>query len=150
MLKICGEGEEYESLVSKTNKLGLKNNVIYTNKFLPVIQEFLNSSIFVLTSQFEAFGNVLVESKICGVPIVAFDAPNGPREIIIEGKDGFVVGLNNIKAMADKISYLIENPDLRNKMGLLGKQNSEIYDASTIIEHYNAILVQCLNNTMRV
>ena len=99
-----------------------------------------------LTSQFEAFGNVLVEAKICGVPIVAFDAPNGPREIIIEGEDGFVVGLNNINAMADKISYLIENPSLRKKMGLLGKQNSEIYDAYAIIEDYNAILIECLEN----
>tara|TARA_B110000046_G_C13025697_1_gene413927 strand:+ start:4934 stop:6031 length:1098 start_codon:yes stop_codon:yes gene_type:complete len=146
LLKICGEGEEYEGLMLKTKKIGLENNVIYTNKFLPIIPEFLNSSLFVLTSQFEAFGNVLVEAKICGVPIVAFDAPNGPREIIIEGEDGFVVGLNNINAMADKISYLIENPSLRKKMGLLGKQNSEIYDAYAIIEDYNAILIECLEN----
>jgi len=143
ILKICGEGEEYETLVSKTNDLELSENVIFTNKYLPVVPEFLNSSIFVLTSKFEAFGNVLVEAKICGVPIVAFDAPNGPREIIIEGKDGFVVGLNDIEAMADKIFYLIENPDIRKKMGLLAKQNSEIYDVETIIEQYNDILVSC-------
>jgi glycosyltransferase involved in cell wall biosynthesis len=144
ILKICGEGEEYQSLVSKTNDLGLSNTVVYTNKFLPVVPEFLNSSIFVLTSQFEAFGNVLVESKICGVPIVAFDAPNGPREIIAEGQDGFVVGLNDIEAMASKIIYLIENQVVRKKMGLAGRQNCEKYNVETIIEQYNDLLVNCL------
>lgn len=144
ILKICGEGEEYQSLVSKTNDLGLSENVVYTNKFMPVVPEFINSSIFVLTSQFEAFGNVLVESKICGVPIVAFDAPNGPREIIIEGQDGFVVGLNDIEAMANRIVYLIENQEVRKRMGKLGNQNSEKYNVETIIKQYNDILVSCL------
>jgi len=146
ILKICGEGEEYESLVARTNDLGISKSVVYTNKFLQVVPEFLNSSIFVLTSQFEAFGNVLVESKICGVPIVAFDAPNGPREIIIEGKDGFVVGLNDIEAMADRIVYLIENPKERKKMGVLGKENSEVYNVEKIVNKYNEILQSCLNN----
>jgi len=144
ILKICGEGEEYLTLFSKAKTLGLSNSVMFTNKFMPVIPAFLESSIFVLTSQFEAFGNVMVESKICGVPIVAFDAPNGPREIIIDGKDGYVVELNNIEEMAERIIFLIENPEIRLEMGAYAKKDSERYDEIKIVELYNNILVQCV------
>jgi len=140
-LKICGEGEEYKNLYNKTIKLKLEKSIIFTNKFVSVTPELLNSSIFVLTSQFEAFGNVMVEAKVCGVPIVAFDAPNGPKEIIIENEDGFVVELNNIEQMAEKIIYLIENPNVRKKMGEKAKINSEKYDVETIVEKYNDIIL---------
>jgi len=143
-LKICGEGGEYENLSNHIKRLNLQNCVILTNKFLSVIPEFLESSIFVLTSQFEAFGNVLVESQICGVPIVSFDVPNGPKEIISAGEDGYIVGLNNIEEMANKIIFLIENPDIRVQMGLAAKRNSIRFNIETILKLYNDILIRGL------
>lgn len=136
-LKILGEGDEYKNLKNKISKLKLTNCVILDNKFSVVLPEFLNSSIFVLSSQFEAFGNVLVEAKVCGVPAIAFNAPSGPKEIIIQGEDGFLIELNNIKAMAEKIIYLIENEEIRLKMGRNAKINSDKYDLINIIELYN-------------
>lgn len=141
-LKICGEGEEYQYLSSRIKQLNLQNNIILTNKFVSVVPEFLNSSIFVLTSQFEAFGNVLVEAKTCGVPIVSFDAPNGPKEIIVQGKDGFIVELNNIEKMAEKIIYLIKNQRIRTQMGRFAKNDSMRFSVKTILELYNYILLQ--------
>lgn len=144
-LKICGKGEEYLNLLATIHQLELGDSVTLTNRFLPVVPEFLDSSIFVLTSQFEAFGNVLVESKICGVPIVAFDAPNGPREIVIESKDGFVVALNDIEEMAKKIIYLIDNPTQRTSMGIFAKKDSDRYKVEVIVEQYNDMLIKTLN-----
>ena len=140
-LKICGEGSEYSNLIKKVELLNIEDHITITNKSIPIIPEFLNSSIFVLTSQFESFGNVMVEAKVCGVPIVAFDAPNGPREIIIDNKDGFLIELNNIDSMANKINYLIENPNIIKKMGIIGKVNSNKYDVETIVEYYNKIII---------
>lgn len=144
-LKICGEGEEYEYLQEKINSLGLNESVVITNKFLPVIPEFLESSIYALSSQFESFGNVLVEAKICGLPVVSFDAPNGPREIVMEGQDGFVVKANDVEEMATKIIFLIENKDILVAMGKKAKLNSVKYDLKSIVELYNNILKLTVN-----
>lgn len=140
-LKICGEGTEYENLIRKVKDLNLEGSVTLTNQFVPVIPEFLNSSIFVSTSQFEAFGNVLVEAKICGVPIVAFDAPNGPREIIKSNEDGYLVKLNNINELAKKISFLMQNPKVRIEMGINARKNSDYYNVDNILATYNSALL---------
>ena len=135
-LKICGKGEEYQNLSDKIKRLNLGDSVLLTNEFLPVIPEFLDSSIFVLPSQFEAFGNVLVEAKICGVPAVSFDSPCGPKEIINDEEDGFIVGYNNLIEMANRINYLIENLEVRIEMGKKAKINSKKFELVTILELY--------------
>lgn len=135
-LKICGAGDEYENLLNLCVKLNLKKNITITNQFLSVVPQFLDSSIFVLTSQYEAFGNVLVEAKSCGVPSIAFDAPSGPREIIKHDEDGFLIPLNDVDALADKIIFLIENESLRKEMGRKAKINSEEFQIDKIMDKY--------------
>ena len=139
-LKICGEGDEYQNLINLSVSLDLTSTITITNEFLPVIPQFLNSSIFVLTSQYEAFGNVLVEAKACGVPSIAFDAPSGPKEIIKHNEDGFLIPLNDIDALADKINFLIENESVRIEMGRKAKINSEDYNAAKIMIKYTHLL----------
>ncbi|ACU06800.1 Glycosyltransferase [Flavobacteriaceae bacterium 3519-10] len=142
ILKIGGAGEEYENLLAKIRFLGLNDSVILNNQFLPVVSEFLNSSIFVLSSRFEAFGNVLVEAKICGVPSIAFNVPSGPKEIIVDGEDGFLVDYLSINEMANKIIYLIDNPSVRVRMGRRAKINSESFSVDAILALYNKTIMQ--------
>lgn len=139
-LKICGAGSEFENLRHQIVHLDLTSQIELTNQFMPVIPEFLNSSIFVLTSQMEAFGNVLVEAKVCGLPSVAFDAPNGPREIIINNVDGYIVPLNDVEVLAQKLLLLISNESLRKEMGRMAKINSEIYNLDKIMLQYHRAL----------
>lgn len=145
-LKICGAGEEYESLLKKIKELGISDSVKLENRFVSVLPEYMNSSIFVSTSQYEAFGNVLVEAKLCGLPIIAFDAPHGPKEIIEDNVDGFLVEMNNIELMADKVLELICDQKLRSRMGRAGVKNSSKYDVDKILERYNSILMQHWQN----
>ncbi len=139
-LKICGKGEEYDNLINLINKLNLSQSICITNEFVEVGPEFLTSSIFVLTSQYESFGNVLVESKVYGVPIVAFDAPSGPREIIKNTEDGFLIPLNDINELADKIIFLIENESVRIEMGRNAKINSEEYNIDKVMKLYIKVI----------
>lgn len=144
ILKICGAGEDYENLILKVISLKIENSVIITNKFVEVIPEFLKSSIFALTSQFESFGNVLVEAKVCGVPVIAFDVPNGPREIVDDGLDGFLIPKDDIKSMAKKIIYLMDNLDVRKEMGKCARENSNKYNVEIIMEKYHQSLLNIL------
>lgn len=142
-LKICGEGSEYLNLMRICSEFNLLNNVAISNQFSDVVPEFLNTSIFVMTSKFEAFGNVLVEAKGCGVPSIAFDAPSGPREIIMNGLDGFIVPVYDIDALAEKIIFLIENETVRIEMGRKAKINSELYSLDKVMKLYIKVITKC-------
>jgi glycosyltransferase involved in cell wall biosynthesis len=71
------------------------------------------ASVFVLSSSWEGFGNVLVEAMAVGTPVVSTDCPHGPREILANGKYGPLVAPDNAMKLADAISNLIENPTPR-------------------------------------
>ena len=97
-----------------------------------VKKEYLSSSIFVLPSRFEGFGLVLIESMACGVPVMAFDCENGPRSIITDGENGFLIPPFDIHAFADKIILLMENVELRHKMGDNAQKTAFQYDIDMI------------------
>ena len=72
---------------------------------IDVENEYFSSSIFVLPSRFEGFGLVLIEAMACGVPVIAFDCENGPRSIITDGVDGFLIPAFDIDVMQINLCY---------------------------------------------
>jgi glycosyltransferase involved in cell wall biosynthesis len=91
------------------------------------------SSVFVLSSRFEGFGLVLAEAMSCGVPVVSFDCPYGPSDIITDGVDGFLIKDWNVKAFADKVCLLMEDADMRQQMGRAAIDSSRRYQPDRII-----------------
>ena len=126
-----GYGEEQEILLPQIQRMN--SNVIVHEPNNDIFKYYLESSIFLLTSRFEPFGLVIPEAMSCGLPIVAFDCPYGPADIITDGQDGFLIKNRDIHAFAEKVCLLIENPGLRKKMGQVGVQSSKRYDASLIM-----------------
>ena len=124
-LEIYGEGEpDYVSnLQALVEGLGMDTNVNLYGSTKNIEEKMLNASVFVMTSVTECFPMVLLESLSCGLPIIAFDCPNGPRNIINNNKDGILVENNNISAFAAAINKLINNKELRYSMGANGKLN---------------------------
>lgn len=114
-LKIVGDGEEKQNLLSLVEKHGLKNVEISSATKDPK-KEYLNASLFVLSSRYEGLGLVLLEAANMSLPLVSFDCDNGPREIIKDGVNGFLVEPGNIQQLAEKLKQLIENDQLRDKM----------------------------------
>jgi len=94
--------------------------------------EYLNSSIFVLPSRYEGFGLVLIEAMACGVPVVSFDCDNGPRSIITNGEDGFLIPTFDIDAFADKLIQLMLDKNLRMTMGEKALRSAAQYDIDRI------------------
>ena len=75
------------------------------------------ASIFTLSSIFEGLPNVMIEAISCGLPVVAYKCPTGPRDIITDGYNGFLVDNEDEQAFADRICDLIESEKLRREMG---------------------------------
>jgi hypothetical protein len=72
--------------------------------------------IMVLSSRYEGFPNVVAEATVSGLPVVSFDCPYGPRELIADGENGLLVPEGNVDALAEAISRLANDPELRRKM----------------------------------
>lgn len=123
-LIIYGDGSQKGMLLKLVEDLGLKNNVKLPGYTGNITQALLDSSIFALSSVFEGFPLVILEAMACGVPVVSYACPCGPRDLIREGVDGFLVPVNNEKLMAERLNFLIENENARIKAGRSAKIRS--------------------------
>ena len=117
-LTIFGRGAKEEELQSLIISLGLSKSVFLKGCTKNIVKEYANSSIFVLSSLEEGFGLVITEAEACGLPIITFDCPNGPGEIVEDGLNGIVIDdVGNAEKLSNAICLLIENEELRCKMG---------------------------------
>jgi glycosyltransferase involved in cell wall biosynthesis len=103
-LYIWGEGPLRSDLQSRIDSLNLTDSAILKGATKEIEKEYINSSIFVLSSRFEGFANVVIEAMACGLPIVAYNCPTGPDEAIVDKKNGFIVPeIGDIQTLADKM-----------------------------------------------
>lgn len=104
-----------------------------------VTKVYQNSSIFVLSSRFEGFGLVLVEAMACGLPVVSFDCPAGPDEIITDGVDGILVPSGDVHVMAEKLMALMADEELRKRLGQQARRSAKRYDMKTIASQWTTL-----------
>lgn len=109
-LKFVGQGPLEPYLKEQTKKLGLQDRVDFEGFQADVIPFYRNASLTLLTSNYEGFPNVLIESIVLGTPVVSFDCPSGPREILDYGKYGKLVVPSDVSALALAIDQVIANP----------------------------------------
>ena len=109
-LIILGEGEKREELQEQINKLGLSGEVDLPGFKKNPYSFMRNAKVFVLSSNWEGFGNVLVEAMAMGTPVVSTDCESGPREILDNGKYGLLAPINNHQKLAEKILTSLNSP----------------------------------------
>jgi glycosyltransferase involved in cell wall biosynthesis len=107
---ILGVGEQLAELEQLSIKLGLQEVVQFPGFVLNPYSYMAHASLFVLSSRWEGFGNVLVEAMACGTPVVSTDCPSGPSEILEEGKYGRLVPVGDSEALAEAILQELKNP----------------------------------------
>lgn len=136
-LDIYGDGSLKDEIQKKINDLHLSKSITLCGRTHNIAEEYASHSIFVMTSRTEALGLVLIEAASCGLPLIAFDCPSGPRDIITDGKNGFLIPkVGDVETMAEKICQLIENDNLRKQMGENAKILVDKYSPSKIKEEW--------------
>ncbi len=131
-LDIYGSGnkESYQKLM---DELGIDPHRCHLyGPVSDVKTEYLSSSIFVLPSRFEGFGLVIIEAMACGIPVIAFDCENGPRSIITDGENGFLIPAFDVNLMAEKVMLLMKNQELQYRMGENAQKAASQYEMDKI------------------
>ena len=148
-LIFAGEGRMREELEKRANRLGIEKYI----QFVGFVEENLKplyytaADIFCLpsTTSHESFGIVNLEAMACSVPIVASKI-GGVPDVIKDGKNGLLVPPNDSKTLADAILYLLENDDVREKMGKSGRKEVEDYSWEKIAEETEKVYKMVINN----
>ena len=144
-LDIYGEGEQRQELENKARSLGM--NIVIHPPTEDIFECYRESSILVSTSLFEPFGLVIPEAMSCGLPVVAYDCPYGPADIINDGLDGYLIKDNNIDVFIFRLCQLIEDEELRVKMAQNGVLSSQRYRADLIMPQWINMFERMINNS---
>lgn len=138
-LEIYGEGPERENLQNKINKLELEKSFLLKGTDKNIQNRYIESSIYVMSSRSEAMPMVLLEAMSCGLPVVSFDSPCGPKDIIKENEDGFIIKFGDIGQMAEKIEELIVNKEKRKLFGANARYNIQRFSQDKIMNQWEKI-----------
>lgn len=144
-LLLLGEGEERATLQAQADSLGLHGRV-----FLPGYQPnpyplLSRAKGFVLSSRHEGLPTVLLEAMSLGVPVVSFDCPFGPADILDGGRCGLLVPPENPEAMADAINNLLTSGDLQVLFRGIGFERAMQFDTSAVTKRFETLFLDLLN-----
>lgn len=139
-LNIYGGGNKdpYETIVEEESV----KTISCHHAVKDIYSKYEESSIFILSSRFEGFALVLAEAMSCGLPEVSFNCPCGPKDIIIDGINGYLVENGDIDNLANKICHLIEDDTLRTIMGNNARRSIIKFDE----RHIMKLWIKLFNN----
>jgi glycosyltransferase involved in cell wall biosynthesis len=115
-LVVYGTGPDQSALEALASELGLKDSVDFAGFIADPLPEVSRAAAFVLSSEWEGFGNVLVEALACGTPIVSADCPSGPAEILDGGRFGALVPVGDPEALATALAATLDGPKDRDRL----------------------------------
>ncbi len=139
MLTIIGQGDRlpYETLIdelridrARCKLLGPKDRIQ---------NEYMTSSLLVMSSRFEGFGMVLIEAMACGLPVISFDCPCGPKDIVQDKVDGILVESGNVEKLAEAIIMLIQHPEKRKEMANKAIKNVQRFKIDQIAGKWKSL-----------
>ena len=143
-LYLVGDGEDRVSLQQQIEKLGLSDKVILGRAETDMPSVYTDASILALSSRYEGLPMVLLEAQAAGLPIVSFECKCGPRDVLTNGEDGFLVKEGDVETLAAKIRELIIDEDLRRRMGAEAYKNSERFSEEKVmtqwVELFNEVI----------
>jgi len=143
-LRIYGRGPAKRKLRRRIRKAGLDEQVHLMGFTRGLPAEFASSSLFVMSSRFEGFSMVLLEAMASGLPVVSFDCPVGPAELVDHGVTGVLVENGSVAALAGEINRMIDDPALRSKLGAAARHASAAYSSDRIAARWEALFEQHL------
>jgi len=145
-LVIWGEGSQRASLEKLRDDLGLQNCAQFPGLTNAPSKEMGRADLFVLTSRWEGFPNVICEAMVCGLPVISFDCPHGPREIIRENIDGVLVPHEDVKTLVASLHSLMGDEAKRNRLALRAPEVLERFGLEKVMGMWEEELNASLEN----
>ncbi len=141
-LVIVGEGEERPALTRLIEKLGVAGRVTLAG-FVPETERWLaHAAVFALPSRWEGFGHVIVEAMASGVPVVAYDAPYGPRDILRHEANGLLVREGDVAGLAAALLRVLEQPEFAERLRQAARADAMRYSQPVIAQSYLTLFKQ--------
>jgi len=141
-LIILGEGPEKTNLQNLVENLGVQNSILFagfhTNPYIWI----KNSTIFALSSRFEGFSLVLLEAMLLGIPVISTNCPDGPAEILEDGKYGKLVPHEDINSIAEAIESLLTNESLALHYKAQGLERAQHFSVERILPQFEKVLLE--------
>ncbi|TNJ46463.1 glycosyltransferase [Tamlana fucoidanivorans] len=138
IIEVYGNGEKkyVEKLNNLIISLGLDNNFFIKEATHQIEQKMQEASFYVMSSLTECFPMVLLESMSNGLPIISFNCPNGPKNIVSHNNDGLLIEDGNVEKLALAILNMIENEEMRKNFSKNGTLNVKRYNKQTIMKKW--------------
>lgn len=127
-----GVGHRLNELQNLVKDLGMTRNIFLHDWCDNVVAEYESSALSIISSPSESFSLTIAESLLHGCPVVAFDVPYGPRELILSDENGYLVPYEDTKMMADKIIQIMKNPELQKRLSLNARKSAARYSEKEV------------------
>jgi glycosyltransferase involved in cell wall biosynthesis len=137
-LAIAGEGPDLQLLRDLAARLDLAQRVSFLGPIKNLSAVMRKADVFVLSSRYEGFPNVLLEALASGVPVVSTDCPSGPREILGDGSLGLLVPCGSAKALAEAVMRVISDAELHRRLSAPGVARR--YELGSVITAWETLL----------
>lgn len=132
-LDIFGQGEWRDSLLRMVDEAGLSRSVSINRPTQAIGREYARSAFLVMTSHYEGFPMVMIESMACGLPVVSFDYKCGPRDIIADGINGLLVPEGDITRLAEVMAWLMADASYRQSLSDKALQVTATYSEEAVM-----------------
>jgi GalNAc-alpha-(1->4)-GalNAc-alpha-(1->3)-diNAcBac-PP-undecaprenol alpha-1,4-N-acetyl-D-galactosaminyltransferase len=142
-LEILGEGPLRGHLESRVQRLGLAGRVRMPGFTLWPFDALRGADLFAMSSLCEGFPNALLEAMACGLAVVSFDCPSGPRHIIRNGVDGMLVPPRNDQAMAAALDRLMGDEAERKRLAARGPEVVERFGVERVMSMWEELISDC-------
>ena len=142
-LRIYGEGDLKEELVSLAKKLGINKSVHFMGFSTDMLEVYKNAKLLLMSSDYEGMPNVLLEAMASSVPVISTDCPcGGPRAIVSNGENGYLVQVNDAGAMANSIITLLGDDTIANSFSRNARESADDYRPKRIIQQWEEYIVK--------
>ena len=143
-LDIYGQGEWEEKLRRQIARLDLDGSVHIYPPTKSIVEEYTSSALLAMGSHYEGFPMVMIEAMSCGLPVVTFDYPCGPKDIVCDGENGLMVKEGDVPALARALERLMTDDDFRVRLGEAARSISETYSENKIMTQW----IQCFQKIL--
>ncbi|WHF51440.1 glycosyltransferase family 4 protein [Chryseobacterium gotjawalense] len=147
-------GEDYlgtqAKLEHQIREYGLQNQIKFIGISPDLKTEMQHYSIYAMTSETECFPMVLLEALSVGMPVISYDSPTGPKHILMNNEDSFLVPYKNLDIFVKKLKELMQNENLRHEMGQKGRENVKRFSIEKVMHQWKDLFTSLITKTSSI